>query len=153
MDVAAGRVVTLEYTVRLESGELVDSTGTCGPIALLYGSEQLFPPLEERIAGMRPGETRELRIPPGEAYGDHRAELVRSIPRDRLPPDLELVVGTDYRVKSPEGQTLRFRLLEVGDDDVRADFNPRQAGQALLATVTVVEVRAASPDEERRGRV
>lgn len=152
MKVAAGRVVTLEYTVHLESGELVDSTGTCGPLRVLYGSEQLFAPLEAGIAGMQPGETRELHIPATEAYGEHRAELVRSLPRDRLPPDLELTVGTEYRLKSPDGKTLRFRLLEVGATEVRADFNPRQAGQALRATVTVVDVRAATPAEERRGR-
>src|SRR5262249_23959614 len=112
MEVATGRVVTVEYTVRLASGELVDSTGGCGPIALLYGAGQLFPALEERIAGMRPGETRELRIPADEAYGRWRPELVGTLPRDRIPPELELTVGSDYRVKAPDGRSLRFRVLE-----------------------------------------
>src|SRR5205085_9361837 len=93
MEVAPGRVVTLEYTVRLASGVLVDSTGGCGPLAVLHGAGQLFPALEDRILGMRAGETREIRIPPEEAYGAWRPELVRPIPRDRLPPDLDVVVG------------------------------------------------------------
>jgi FKBP-type peptidyl-prolyl cis-trans isomerase 2 len=153
MEVADGRVVTLEYTVRLASGELVDSTSGCGPLAVLWGMGQLFPALEDRVTGMRTGETREFRIPPDEAYGPRRDELIRDVQRDRLPPDLDLVVGTDYRLKSPDGKTLRFRLLAIGADSVRADFNPPQAGQELLATVTVVAVRAATPDEDRRGRV
>ena len=153
MEVAEGRVVTVEYTVTLANGTLVDSTGACGPIAVVYGAGQLFAALEGRLVGMRAGETRNFRIPPEEAYGPRRAELVRVLPRDRLPPGLELVVGQDYRLKSPDGKVLRFRLLEVGESEVRADFNPLQAGQELVASVTVLEVRAPTADEERRGRV
>jgi len=139
--------------VRLARGDLVDSTGNCGPIAVLHGSGQLFPALEDRIGGMVAGETRELHIPAEEAYGAWREELVRPIARDRLPPDLELAVGGEYRIEEPGGKALRFRVLEIGADEVRADFNPRGAGQELVATVTVVAVRAATADEERRGRV
>jgi len=151
--VALGRVATIEYTVHRADKTLVDSTGGCGPISVLCGSEQFFPALEARLVGMRPGETREIRVPPEEGYGEWRPELVRNLPRDRLPPDLELVVGQAYRLKAPNGKTLRFRLLEVGPKEVRADFNSPAAGQALVATVTVVSVREATAEEERRGRV
>ena len=151
--VAADLVVTLEYTVRLEDGKLVDSTGHCGPITIMVGAGQLFPALEDRILGLRAGETRACRIPPEDAYGTWHEELVRTIPRDRLAPDLELTVGQDYRLQGPDGKPRRFRVLEVADDVVRADFNSPYAGQALEATVTVVSVRAPTPDEERRGRV
>ena len=151
--VAEDTVVTLEYTVRLENGRLVDSTGECGPLSVFVGAGQLFPALEERIVGMRAGETREVRIPAEDAYGDWHPDLVRTLPRDRLPPDLDLTVGEEYRLKSPDGKQLRFRLVEIGGDEVRADFNAPFAGQALLATVTVVAVRAPTADEARRGRV
>jgi FKBP-type peptidyl-prolyl cis-trans isomerase 2 len=153
MDVAPGRVVTLEYTVRLASGALLDSTGGCGPISILHGSGQLFPPLEERIAGMRAGETRELRIPPDDAYGAWRPELVRDIPRGQLPPDVALEVGGEYRLRAPDGKTLRFRVVALDAETVRADFNARGAGEELAATVTVIAVRAPTADEDRRGRV
>jgi len=152
MRVAEGSVVTLEYTVHLADGTLLDSTAACGPLAVMIGSAQLFPALEEGILGMEAGESRTLRIPAADAYGEWRAELVRAMPRDRLPPDLELEVGREYRLKSPDGRALRFRLRSVGDLEVQADFNPPQAGQDLTATVTVVAVRAPTPEEERRGR-
>ena len=153
MEVADGRVVTLEYTVRLVDGGVLDSTGGCGPIAILQGAGQLFPALEERLRGLHAGETRELRIPAADAYGEWHPELVRSIPRAQLPPDLELEVGEEYRLKAPNGRTMRFRALEVGATEIRADFNAPGAGQDLVATVTVVSVRAATAEEERRGRV
>ena len=153
MEVAAGRVVTLEYTVRLASGQVVDSTGGCGPVSILCGAEQLFAPLEAALAGMRAGETRELRIPAAEAWGESQPGLVRTLPRDRLPPDLVLEVGGEYVLKSPEGRTLRFRVLGLGEGTIEADFNAPAAGQDLHATVTVVAVRAPTAEEERRGRV
>jgi peptidylprolyl isomerase len=151
--VGDGLVVTLEYTVHLADGTLLDSTGHCGPVTVMIGSGQLFAPLEEAILGLEAGMTRTLEIPAAEAYGDWRPELVRALPRERLPPDLELEVGRDYRLKSPDGKVLRFRLVEIGDAEIRADFNAPQAGQDLRATVTVVAVRAPTADEERRGLV
>ena len=153
MEVRDGVVVSLEYTVHLADGTLLDSTGDCGPLAVMIGSGQLFPALEDRIGGMRAGETRELTIPAADAYGEWREELVRRMPRGRLPPDLALEVGHEYRLKSPDGKLLRFRLLRVYEDEVEADFNRPQAGQDLRVVVTVVEVRAPTPEEERRGRM
>ena len=153
MEVRDGTVVSLEYTVHLADGTLLDSTGDCGPLAVMIGSGQLFPALEDRIGGMRAGETRELTIPAADAYGEWREELVRRMPRGRLPPDLALEVGHEYRLKSPDGKLLRFRLLRVYEDEVEADFNRPQAGQDLRVVVTVVAVRAPTPEEERRGRM
>ncbi len=153
MQVADGTVVAIEYTVHLADGTLLDSTGDCGPVTVMVGSGQLFPALEDRIAGMQPGETRQVSIPAADAYGEWRQELVRQMPRSRLPPDLVLEVGHEYRLKSPDGKVLRFRLLRLDGDMVEADFNRPQAGQDLRAMVTVVGVRAPTPEEERRGRV
>ena len=148
-----GQVVTLEYTVTFEDGTPLDSTGRCGPIAVMYGSGQLFAALESRLGEMTVGETREFLIPPAEAYGAWHPELVRDIPRDRLDPALSLEIGHEYRLRAPDGPELRFRLVEIGDATVRGDFNDPKAGKALRAVVTIVAVRGPTPAEERRGRL
>ena len=79
MQVADGLVVVLEYTVRFDDGVVLDSTGGCGPLAVMIGSGQLFPALEDRILGMEAGETRELEIPPADAYGEWSPDLVRTM--------------------------------------------------------------------------
>lgn len=150
--VAEGMVVTVEYTVLMPDGNVLDSTGTCGPISVMQGSGQLIPALEDRIVGMVAGETRTLTIPPEEGYGKWFPDLVRTIPRDRLPPELDLQVGEDYRVKT-DGKNVRFRVVEISGDEVRADFNSPFAGKNLSATVTIVGVRPPTAEEERRGRV
>jgi FKBP-type peptidyl-prolyl cis-trans isomerase 2 len=148
-----GQVVTLEYTVTFEDGTPLDSTGRCGPVAIMYGSGQLFPALEDRLGDMSVGETREFRIPAEQAYGAWHPGLVRDIPRDRLDPALPLEIGHEYRLRAPDGPEVRFRLVEIGDLTVRGDFNDPKAGKALRAVVTIVAVREPTPAEERRGRV
>lgn len=148
-----GQVVTLEYTVRRGDGTLLDSTGACGPVAIMYGSGQLFPALEDRIAGMAPGETRTFRIPPDEAFGERRDGLVQTVPRHRLPAELAIEPGGTYRLKGADGRGIPFRVVAVEDDQVTLDFNDPNAGDELEATVTIVSVRAPTSEEERRGRV
>jgi len=148
-----GQVVTLEYTVTFDDGTPLDSTGRCGPLAVMYGSGQLFPALEDRIGGMAVGETREFLIPPEQAYGVWHADLVREIPREHLAPELSLEVGQDYRLRGPDGTQVRFRVVEIGAATVRGDFNDPKAGKALRAVVTIVGIRDPTPEEERRGRV
>lgn len=148
-----GQVVTLEYTVRRADGTLLDSTGECGPIAVMYGSGQLFPALEDHIGTMAPGETRSFRIPAAEAFGERRPDLVRTVPRTSLPADLAIEVGGTYRLKGPDGPGIPFRVVGLDDDRVTVDFNDPNAGDELDAMVTVIAVRDPTPQEERRGRV
>jgi len=152
MKVAPGTVVTLEYTVRFGDGRLLDSTASCGPVMVMIGSGQLFPALEDRILGLEAGETHDLLIPAEDAYGPWHSDLVRTLPRDRLPADLEIEVGRTYAVELPEGRKVRFRVLDVDDAAIRADFNEPHAGEALHAIVTIVAVRRPTAEEERRGR-
>jgi FKBP-type peptidyl-prolyl cis-trans isomerase 2 len=153
MALTDGQVVTLEYTVSFEDGTALDSTGECGPIAIMYGSGQLFPALEDRIAHVAIGETTTFSMPAEDAFGEWRPDLVKRIGRDRLPRGLDLEIGAEYRLKDPDGRGVRFRLVEIVDDELVADFNAPHAGKRLRATVTLIAVRDPTPDEERRGRV
>ena len=78
-----------------------------------------------------------------------------------MPQRFDTIDLETLNLRPGDGRTIdaRLRIDPVtlagqGYEPVRtADFNPRHAGEDLLATVTVVDVRAPNPDEERRGRV
>ena len=138
MEVASGVVVTLEYTVRLASGTLVDSTSGCGPLSILYGAGQLFPALEDRIAGMRPGETRALRIPAEDAY-EIRARGPMVTPGYFGRPDLTAAAFDQdgfYRTGDAAA------LADPGDPGAGLVFRGRLAEDFKLATGTFVRVGA-----------
>lgn len=149
--VAADTVVTIEYRANLTNGDLVDSTERCGPVTYLHGNEQIFPALEEAVDGLLPGEERTLSLCAKESYGEHRADLVRRLPRAQLPPDLVVEIGKRYTIRPPRGEPMIFRLIGVEGDQVLADFNNPAAGQGLEIWAKVVAVRPATNDEIRRG--
>jgi FKBP-type peptidyl-prolyl cis-trans isomerase SlyD len=144
-------VVTIDYAARLDDGAVVDSTEHCGPITYLHGNEQIFPGLERVVEGLEPGDEREIHLPAGESYGERREELVRRIPRAKLPPGIALEAGLRYSLKAPDGRRLHFRLVAIEGDEIVADFNSRGAGQGLHIRAKVVAVRRATPEELRRG--
>lgn len=144
-------VVTIEYRATLTNGELVDSTERCGPVTYLHGNEQIFPQLEQAVDGLRAGEERRLSLSPRESYGEHRSELVRRMPRTQLPPELALEIGKRYTLRPPRGEPMIFRLAGIEGDEILADFNNPAAGQGLEVWARVVAVRAATPEEIRRG--
>jgi peptidylprolyl isomerase len=149
--VATDTVVTIEYRASLSDGALVDSTDHCRPVTFLHGNEQIFPALEQVVEGLTAGEERSLVLSPRKSYGEHRAELVRCLPRAQLPPELALEVGKRYTVRPPRGEPMIFRLVGVEGDEVVADFNSPAAGQGLEIWARVVAVRTATSDELRRG--
>jgi len=151
MNVAKDTVVTIEYAARLEDGALIDSTEHCGPVSYLHGNEQIFPALEAAVEGLAPGAERELLLSAEEAYGSWRAELVRRIPRDQLPPDLAIEIGARYQLKARDGKSLDFKVVEIVDEEVVADFNAKAAGQTLTISARVLAVRGATDEEIRRG--
>ncbi len=54
-------------------------------------------------------------------------------------------------MRAPDGARLVFTLVAVDGAEVVADFNTRGAGQGLHIAAKVLAVRAATPDELRRG--
>ncbi|MEB2285542.1 MAG: hypothetical protein B6D46_02480 [Polyangiaceae bacterium UTPRO1] len=151
MRAAPDTVVTIEYRATLTNGSVVDSTERCGPVTYLHGNEQIFLALEQAVEGLAAGDERRVSLSPQESYGEHRADLVRRLPRAQLPPDLVLEVGKRYTVQPPRGAAMIFRLAGIEDDDVLADFNNPAAGQGLDIWARVVAVRAATTEEIRRG--
>lgn len=151
MRIANDTVVTIEYSAHLDDGALVDSTAHCGPVSYLHGNEQIFPALEQALEGLEAGAEPAFRLGPEDGYGAHRPELVRRMPRTQLPPELTLNPGERYRLKAAGGKQLVFRLLAVEGEEVVADFNNPGAGQGLNVKAKVLAVRAATPEEIRRG--
>jgi FKBP-type peptidyl-prolyl cis-trans isomerase len=67
----AGMKVKVDYTGWLTDGKKFDSSvGTGRPFDFLLGGGQVIKGWDEGIAGMKVGGKRQLRIPPGLAYGE-----------------------------------------------------------------------------------
>ena len=69
--VERGDTVKVRYTARLENGMVFDSTMSNGPLTVIIGEGELISGFEEAVMGMKPGESKKVKVPAEKAYGPY----------------------------------------------------------------------------------
>jgi peptidylprolyl isomerase len=126
-----GDKVSLHYTGTLNDGTVFDSSEGGQPLNFTVGSGEVIQGFDEGVRGMEVGETRDISIPPEQAYGDYYEELVRVVPRSAFPPNVTPTVGMAFEIELPSGQSLPVRVIDIQEDDVTLDANHLLAGETL----------------------
>jgi len=150
MQATRGAVVSMNYEVRNDQGELLDATDT--PIEYLHGYGNIIPGLEKGLEGAEPGEHRSVVVEPAEAYGEFDPDAVVTLPYDAVLEGVQLEPGMRVVGDTPSGP-IELIVREVNEDTIVVDANHPLAGQTLYFEVDVVDVRAASEDELAQGYV
>ncbi|NPA51274.1 MAG: peptidylprolyl isomerase [Aquificae bacterium] len=152
MEVSENKVVTFHYTLKdKETGEVLDSSKQYGqPLTFLVGKGEIISGLEERMKGMKEGETKTIEVPASEAYGEKDPNLVQKAPREYF-QGVQLEKGMPLQAQTPEGQIINMVVLDFDDQSVTVDLNHPLAGKDLVFDVEVVSVREATPEERLHG--
>ena len=145
-------VVSLEYTLQVE-GEIVDSTGEDEHIQFIQGQGQIISGLESQIYGMSSGESKEVTVPPEEAYGVLDEDALGTVPRDEFPPDMPLEKGVALQLRDQDGESFDAYVESVGKKTVEINLNHPLAGKELFFSVKVLDLRPATEDEIAHGHV
>jgi FKBP-type peptidyl-prolyl cis-trans isomerase SlyD len=154
MKIANDLVVSMDYTLRLESGEIVDSSEGRGPLEFLQGHGQIIPGLERELMGMSVGETKDVAVAPADGYGERSADEMQLVPHDLFPEDLKLTEGMALQMREAEtGRPLQAYVAEIRDEGVVLDFNHPLAGATLHFAVKIAGLRAATSEELAHGHV
>ena len=145
-------VVSLEYTLHVE-GEIVDSTGEDEHIQFIQGHGQIIPGLESQLYGMSSGESKEVTVPPEEAYGELDDDALGTVPRDEFPPEMPLEKGVALQLRDEDGEVFDAYVESVDKKSVEINLNHPLAGKELLFSVKVLDLRPATEDEIAHGHV
>jgi FKBP-type peptidyl-prolyl cis-trans isomerase SlyD len=151
LQIAKNTVVSLTYQLVGADGKLIEQTD--GPISYLHGGyDGIFPLVEQELEGKQEGFACEVRLLPEDAFGDHEAELVRVEPRKLFPPNLR--VGMQFEGSADgSGEARIYTVTDIADDKVVVDGNHPLAGQTVMFSCVVTQVRAASREELTHGHV
>ena len=143
MPVKAGDKVKVDYTGTLEDGTVFDSS-THGdhshPLEFEAGSGQVIKGFDDAVMGMEVGQEKEVKIPPEEAYGERREDMIQEIPRENLPIGREPEAGMMLAVNTPDGKQLPVRIAEVKENAVVLDMNHPLAGKTLVFRIKLLEI-------------
>ena len=69
--VKEGDNISLHYTGTLDDGTVFDSSEGRDPLSFTVGSGEVIQGFDDGVRGMEVGETRDLSIPPDQAYGEY----------------------------------------------------------------------------------
>jgi len=140
MAIKKGDKVKIEYTGTFEDGTVFDSSEKHGhPMEFEIGKGMVIKGFEEALIGMDKGQDKEIKLQPAEAYGDHNPELIKAVPRDKLPPE-ELKPGMMLLMQLPDGNQMPAKIKEVGEKEVMLDLNHPLAGKVLNFKLKVAEI-------------
>jgi len=139
--VAAGDTLELRYALRPRGGDdIVSNFEDTEAETVTLGDGTLAPMLEQWLIDLVPGERHVFLLDPWQAFGASQPELIQTMPRTDLPPDMELMVDQLVEFAMPNGQTLAGRILEIGDDAVKVDFNHPLPDLSIEFEVEIVRI-------------
>ena len=140
MRIAQGKTVSLQYTLTLDTGEVIESNTEEEPVVYTHGSGELMPGLEERLEGMKKGEERTGVLPPEKGYGPHNPDALIEIPKDHLPPEA-WQEGAHLQAAGPKGEQIDGTVLKLKENNALVDFNHPLAGKSINFSLQVVDIQ------------
>jgi peptidylprolyl isomerase len=141
--VKSGDTVAIHYTGTLQDGTTFDSSEGRDPLQFVVGSGQIIPGLDVALPGMEVGEKKTVEIDCAEAYGPINPAMRQSIPREGIPNEIPLDIGTQLQMQTPEGHPLPVTVLAVDEATVTLDANHPLAGQDLTFDIELVQIEPA----------
>jgi len=138
--VKEGDKVKVQYTLTLDDDTVVEKTDEANPFEFTLESGNIIPGFEKAVIGMSPGESKSVKVPPKEAYGERRDDMVMKVNRKDLPEDLDPQVGQLLRLQSDKEEPFIVTVTGTSDSEVIMDANHPLAGKNLNFEIELIEI-------------
>lgn len=138
MVVEKGHTVAIEYTGKLEDGQIFDTSEGREPLKFEVGSGMVIPGFDKGVLGMEEGQEKVIEIEPVDAYGELRGDLLREIPKDSLQFEEDPQVGMGLMLGTPDGRQIQAKVAKVDENNITLDLNHPLAGKKLIFEVKLV---------------
>ena len=89
---------------------------------------------------MSVGDAQRVEIAAADAYGPHDPNGLQSFPREKVPDDVPLDLGTRLQLSGPSGQPITVVVADVTDETIVLDANHPLAGKDLTFQIELVEI-------------
>ena len=144
--ITADKVVGINYTLKDDSGVVMDTSEGSEPLPYLHGRGQIVEGLEKALEGKTVGDEVEISVRAEEGYGPVDEAKKFTLPRDRF--EFDVKAGDVVQAQLPSGHAVPIQVVAVADDgSVTLDGNHPMAGKTLNFKVTIMSIRDATEAE------
>ncbi|MBE03233.1 peptidylprolyl isomerase [Marinobacter lutaoensis] len=140
LPVDKGTRVTLHFALRIQGGEVVDSTFDKDAPSLEIGDGNLPENFEAYLMGMKAGDRKTVVVPPEKGFGQHNPSNIQTFKRHDFSADMVLEPGVVVSFADARQQELPGVVTRVEGDEVDVDFNHPLAGRTLEFEVAILDV-------------
>ena len=141
--ISSNTKVSLNFSITLETGEVVDSNFDRPPVGFVMGDGSLLPSFESCLLGLKAGEQASFTIEPEQGFGKHQDANFQDMPRRTFSNDSELEVGMVFSFADAAGGELPGVVDFFDEETVRVNFNHPLAGRTLKFEVKIDRVEPA----------
>ena len=152
MTIEKEKVVTMNYTLKNDDGDIMDTSEGREPLAFIQGIGNLIAGLEKELEGKSVGDKVNAVINPEDAYGKRNPEMVQRVSKDNFQGEEEIEIGMEMHVESNQGEQVAV-VVDVDEEGVTLDLNHPLADMTLHFDVEIVSVREATSEELDHGHV
>ena len=152
MIIQKNTVVSIEYTLRDDEGNVIDTSSGREPLLYIQGIGNLIPGMEEALEGKKTGDQFQVTISPEKGYGVFDETLIFQVNSSQFQSEEPLQVGMMFQGQTPKGMRV-LTIAAIEGDFVTLDGNHQLAGQNLNFEVEVLELRPATREELDHGHV
>ena len=141
-------MVTVEYELKDADGAVLNSSSETGPMRFIFGAGQIFPAIEQALAGLEPEAHVVAAVSAAEGFGERDEARVVEVPRSQLPPDV--AVGAMVSAQDQQGRRFPLMVIHLDENVARLDGNHPLAGKDLVFDLTVKKGRGHQASGELR---
>ncbi|MEJ6514858.1 MAG: peptidylprolyl isomerase [Pseudomonadales bacterium] len=141
--IGPGVEVGLSFSIKLEDGEVIDSTAE-KVVSFAVGDGNLLPGFERSIFGLVAGDEKVVNIEPENAFGIHNEENLQRIKRSSFQSNMNLSIGLMMSFSDAQNAELPGVIIDIDDKYVDVDFNHPLAGKNILFEVAIDSVKRIS---------
>lgn len=153
MKIEADKVVSIDYTLKDDKGEVLDTSEGKEPLSFIFGNGSIISGLENALEGKTEGESLSVVVDPKEGYGEYSDSMIFEVGKEQFQDASQISEGMQVQGQDANGQIQIFTIKTIGDEKVTLDANHPLAGQTLHFDVAVTEVRDATEEELDHGHV
>ncbi len=143
-------VVSINYELTNDAGEILDASPAGEPLVYLHGAHNIIPGLENGLLGKAIGAEFNVSVQPQDGYGVHQADLIQQVPLDAFPDPTSIAAGMRFTAQSDNGN-VSVVVTSVTQDSATVDANHPLAGVVLHFKGSVAAVREATHEELSHG--